>query len=239
MKFSLLLLLVLPLQLLLPNSASAQSPSKILAAANKAHGGEKVLRSVTSWQMNGTIKRLADGAGGKYASYAAGGKMYGEAYDLGGFEISSGYNGKSGWMRDSKDGLRTITGKSANDFQAEALYRNTRWLNTKAEKTKLASGGVTTLYDKQYDLVLLTTAKGVRIQLYFDRITKLLFREVIERGLETKAYDYFDYRNVNGLQVPHLIKWRINGDTTEIAIENVKINQPVAKDLFDFPQVSN
>ena len=239
MKFSLLLLLVLPLQLLLPTSASAQSPSKILAAANKALGGEKALRSVTSWQMNGTIKRLADGADGKYASYSAGGKMYGEAYDLGGFEISSGYNGKSGWMRDSKDGLRTITGKSANDFQAEALYRNTRWLNTKAEKTKLASGGVTTLYDKQYDLVLLTTAKRVRIQLYFDRTTKLLFREVIERGFETKAYDYYDYRNVNGVQIPHWIKWRINGDTTEIAIEEVKINQPVANDLFDFPQVSN
>lgn len=238
MKFSLLLLFVLPLQLL-NVSASAQSPSKILAAANKALGGEKALRSVTSWQMTGTIKRLSDGAAGKYTSYAAGGRMFGEAYDLDGFEFSSGYNGRSGWTRDSKDGLRTMTGKAANDLQAEAAYRNSRWLNAKAEKIKLASGGVTTLYDKQYDLVLLTTPKGVRIQLYFDRMTKLLFREVIERGTEIKAYDHFDYRNVNGLQVPHQIKWQINGETTEIKIDDVIVDRPIAKSVFDFPQVSN
>lgn len=238
MKFRLLLLLVLP-QLLLFTFASAQSPSKILSSANKALGGEKALKAITWWQINGTIKRLSDGATGKYSSYASGGKFYGEAYDLGGFEMSSGYNGKSGWVRDSKDGLRTITGKSAHDFQAEAAYRNTRWLNAKAEKTKVTFGGVTTLYDKQYNLVLLTTAKGVKIQLYFDRTTNLLFREVIERGIEIKAYDYFDYRNVNGVKIPHSIKWQINGDTTEIAIDEVKLNQPIAKNLFDFPQISN
>jgi len=232
-----LLLLLLPL--LLSSAAAAQSPSKILSAANKALGGEKALKTVTSWQMTGTIKRLSDGASGKYTAYASGGKLYGEAYDLGGFEVSSGYNGKSGWTRDSKDGLRTITGKSANDFQAEAAYRNARWLNAKAEKTKINFGGVTTLYDKQYDLVQLTTAKGVRINLYFDCTTNLLFREVIERGIDIKAYDYYDYRNVNGVQIPFWIKWRINGETTEIAINEAKLNQPVAKNLFDFPQVSN
>ncbi|MCU0240467.1 MAG: hypothetical protein MUC29_13590, partial [Pyrinomonadaceae bacterium] len=115
--------------LVFSTSILAQSPSKILSQANKAFGGEKALKSITSWQTVGTIKRMSDGANGKYSAYAGGGNLYGGMFDLNGFEVSTGYNGKSGWIRDSRNGLRTITGDATKDFQAEAGYRNTRWLN--------------------------------------------------------------------------------------------------------------
>src|SRR6186713_2319132 len=99
--------------------AMAQSPSKVISQANKALGGEKPLKSVSSWQQTGKITRVSDGATGKYSSMAGGG-MYGGLYDLNGFEVAFGYNGKSGWMRDSKNGLRTVTGDASKDFQAEA-----------------------------------------------------------------------------------------------------------------------
>ena len=121
MKFRLLFLI-----LLLASGAFAQSPSKIISQANKAFGGEKALKAVTSWQQTGNITRLSDGAKGKYAAMAASGNLYGGMYDIGGFEVASGYNGKSGWARDSKNGLRTLTGDAGKYFQAEALYRNAR-----------------------------------------------------------------------------------------------------------------
>lgn len=235
MKFRLLFLLVLPLQLLLTTNAFSQSPSKILSAANKALGGDRALKAVTSWQMTGTIKRLSDGVGGKYTAYASGGKMYGETYDLGGFELSSGYNGKSGWLRDSKDGLRTVTGDAARDLQAEAGYRNTRWLTAKVEKTKVTSAGIAVIDGKQANAITLNTAKGSRIQLFFDKTTNLLIREV----LAGKTTDFADYRNISGVQIPFLVKTTVGDETYDIALEDVKFSLPIARSVFDFPQISS
>jgi hypothetical protein len=111
---------------------SAQSPNKILSQANKAFGGEKALKTVRSWQVSGKITRQSDGTSGAYQSFANNPNLYGEAYDLNGFEIAAGYNGKSGWTRDSKNGLRTLTGDASRDFQAETFYRNQRWIDAKA-----------------------------------------------------------------------------------------------------------
>src|SRR5687768_10714495 len=105
-------------------AAIAQSPGKILSLANKALGGEKALKSVKSRQATGRITRLSDGASGAYRTQAAMPNLYGEIFDLNGFEVAVGDNGKSGWRRDSKNGLRTLTGEASRDFQAETFYRN-------------------------------------------------------------------------------------------------------------------
>src|SRR5262245_65061097 len=45
--------------------------------------------------------------------------LYACAFNLGGLEVSMGYNGKSAWTRDSRDGLRTLTGAASRDFQTD------------------------------------------------------------------------------------------------------------------------
>ncbi|HMS39240.1 MAG TPA: hypothetical protein PKE69_03375, partial [Pyrinomonadaceae bacterium] len=137
MKFKFLVFYLLVLAL----SVSAQSPSKILSQANKALGGEKVLKTIRSWEATGKITRKSDNASGAYQAFASNPNYYGGKFDLNGFEYSVGYNGKSGWIRDSRNGLRTLTGDSAKDFQAEVVHRNTRWLNAKADKSKITAGG--------------------------------------------------------------------------------------------------
>ena len=119
----------------------AQSPDKILKQAIKAMtngSGEKPLRNIKSWQVKGTVTRKSDGESGKYQAAAMLPNLYTEMFDLRGLETSVGYNGKSGWLRDSRNGLRTITGEPSRDFQAEAAYRNSHWLDYKKEKAKLA-----------------------------------------------------------------------------------------------------
>ena len=234
MKFRLLFLI-----LLLASGAFAQSPSKIISQANKAFGGEKALKAVTSWQQTGKITRLSDGANGKYAAMAASGNLYGGMYDIGGFEVASGYNGKSGWARDSKNGLRTLTGDAGKYFQAEALYRNARWLDAKKVKSKLTTGGNANIDGKSANIVILTTDKGVQIKLYFDAATGLLVREELPQIASVKIFDYNDYRVVNGVSTPYSIKTTADGEVYEIRLDEVKFNQTVARAAFDFPKVSN
>src|SRR5215475_1226910 len=152
-------------------SASAQAPDKIVKQAVKAmtNGkGERALREIRSWQVKGTITNLKDGSSGAYRAAAAQPDLYIREFDLRGLELSMGYNGKSAWMRDSRDGLRTLTGDASRDFQTEARYRNARWLDYKKERSKLSFGGQTTVQGKPANAVVLTTIKNVKIKLYFD-----------------------------------------------------------------------
>src|SRR5262245_65692673 len=131
--------------------------------------------------------------------------LYACAFNLGGLEMSAGYNGKSAWMRDSRDGLRTLTGAASRDFQTEARYRNARWLDYKKEKSKLALDGQAQVNGKPANTVVLTTAKSVKIKMYFDAASGLLVREEAPAGEITRVFDYADFRPVGNVMEPHAI----------------------------------
>ena len=225
--------------LLCSTLAAAQSPNKILNQANKSLGGEKTLKAVRSREISGKITRQSDGASGSFQSFAQNPNFYGETFALDGFEYSLGYNGKSGWLRDSKNGLRTVTGDASRDFQAETFYRNSRWLNAKAEKTKISAAAPTTINGKNVNTVILTTAKGARLKLYFDAVTNLLLRDEIPNGENVKINDYSDYRKIDNIFEPFSIVSRSGGETYEIKIDNVTHNAQISKNVFDFPRISS
>src|SRR5262245_58812047 len=157
--------------IVIATGASAQSADKLVKQAIKAmtNGkGERALREIRSWQIKGTITNLEDGATGSYSAAATQPNLYASQFDLRGLEVTMGYNGKSAWMRDSRDGLRTLTGAVSRDFQTEARYRNSRWLDYKKEKSRLAYDGQAQINDKPANKVVLTTLKNVKITLYFD-----------------------------------------------------------------------
>lgn len=233
MKLSVILILIISANVF------TQSPSRILSQANKAMGGEKVLKNIKSWQANGKITRKSDGASGNYSTKASGGNLYGGMFDLNGFEVATGYNGKSGWIRDSRNGLRTITGDAGKDFQAEATYRNSRWLNLKAERAKVTAAGIANINGKNANCVLMTTAKSVQIKMCFDAASGLLVREEIPQGAIVKTFEYSDYKVVNGIQTAHLITSKVGDETYEIKLDQVTYNQQIAKSNFDFPRISN
>lgn len=218
---------------------SAQSPSKILKQAEIALGGAKNLRAVKSWWKTGTIERVRDGARGRFAEQISQPNFYNLSYDLGGFETEIGFNGKSGWQRDSREGLQTLTGTASRDFSSEADYRNTLWLDYKKDKSKLAAGGRTSVDGKPANVVVLTTAKGVSVKMYFDAATNLLLREEMPLGEARKVYDYADYRTIGSVKFPFSIKRQEGEDVFNIKLEDVKINQSIAQSEFDFPNLSN
>ncbi|HEX8265644.1 MAG TPA: hypothetical protein VF596_09580 [Pyrinomonadaceae bacterium] len=217
----------------------AQSPDKILNKAIKAMGGEKVLRKVTSSKCDGSITRLSDNASGKFQLQTVQPNLYASSFDLNGFETSVGYNGKSGWTRDSKNGLRTLTGAEGRDFQVESNYRNNRWLDYKKEKSKVVYAGKINVNGKPADLVLLTTVKGTTVKMYFDAVSGLLVRDEIPAGDTKYTFDYSDIRTIDGIQEPFSIVSTAGDEKYEIKLDSVVHNAAIAKSVFDFPVISN
>ena len=220
------------------SGAQAQSASKILKQAEKALGGAKAWQSIKSTQRKGIITRSRDEASGPFLMQSSAPNLYNESFGLNGFEVESGYNGKSGWTRDSRDGLRTLTGKASADFQAEAAFRNRRWLDYKKEKAKIVSCGRGIFGSKSANCLALTTAKGVSIKMYFDAADGSLLSEEIPAGDFTKIFEYGDYRAVDGVQEPFSIKVKIGEEIYRIKLENVTHNTQIARTDFDFPNLS-
>ena len=158
--------------------------------------------------------------------------LFNLSFDIGGFEVESGYNGKSGWMRDSRNGLRTLTGDASIDFQAEAVYRNSLWLNAKKERSKITSGGRTDVGGHPANVVVITTAKGPRISLFFDSSTNLLLAEEFASSTSKRRYEYEDHRNINGLTQPSKIRFEIDGTAYEVTFEEIDPNARIARSEF-------
>jgi hypothetical protein len=219
--------------------AGAQSADRIVKQAQIAMGGERTVRRVMSWQTKGTITRKSDGATGAYRAATMRPDLFKLAVDIQGFEASEGFNGKSGWRRDSREGLRTMTGVEGAEVQAEADYRNHRWFNRQKEKSKLAYVGQQTVNGKAAHAVELTTNRNVKIKLWFDAASGLLTREEFSAGRGKKVFEYSDFRAVDGVMEPFAIQLSTGGEQFNIALEEITHNQPLERALFDFPRFSD
>ncbi len=220
-------------------SAGAQSPSKVLKQAEKALGGVEALRSVSSITKSGVATRSSDGVTGLYRIESARPNRLNTSSDVVGFEIETGFNGRSSWSRNSRDGLSTLSGASAAGFQASAEYRNNLWLNAKADKSKLTSGGRVKIDGKETNLVILTTAKGLAIKLYFDAVSGLPIRDELPGIDGTEIFDYSDYRNTQGIMQPYAIHLTTGEQQFDIKLEKIEIGASVSRSRFDFPVMSS
>jgi hypothetical protein len=216
-----------------------QAPDKIVNRAVKALGGDKNLRRVNSWQANGTILRQSDGAKGSYRAVMTKPDLYSFSIEINGFEASEGFNGKSGWRRDSRVGLRTLTGIEANQFRAEALYRNNLWLNYKKEKSKLSSAGQDQINGKPAQAVVLTNSRDVKIKMWFDQGSGLLIKEELPAGNGFKTIEYADHRPVNGVMEAFTIKLSGGGEQFVITADQITHNQTADRAAFDFPKLNS
>jgi hypothetical protein len=224
--------------LLLACSAFAQSPAKILKQAEKAMGMSKA-QAAGSVIKTGRIKRLADGAEGKYVYQTSQPNLFNVSFDLAGFETEIGYNGRSGWSRNSRDGLQTLTGRTSVGLQAKALFRNDLWLSYKKNKSKVTFGGRSAVNGRPTNAVILTTQKGVTIKIFFDAVTGLSVRDEINDGEQTETTDYDDYRDVNGRKYAFTNRYTAAGTTYEVRFDDIRTDRLVAGSDFDFPLLSN
>lgn len=196
------------------------------------------MRAVNSVKRSGLIIRVKDGASGTFIMETTKPSFYRSKFDFRGFETETGFNGKSSWARDSREGLRTLTGNTSEDFKAEAVFRNWQWIDYKKRKEKISGGGRAEVNGKYTDLVILTNPSAVSIKLYFDVVTKLLLREEMPTGDSVKILDYNDYRPVNGVKVPFQINTETADEKFAIKLDQIVFNSDISPSNFDFPSVA-
>lgn len=220
------------------STSHAQSPSKILSRTNKALGGEKALKGSYSQERIGSIKRLSDGAAGRYELRTDGNNKFVESYDIAGFEYAMGYNGRSGWKRDSLNGLSTFTGEAAKDIQAIARFLNVRWLGAKSDRSKLSLGSPREIGGKRFETVNLVSTRGSQIVFYVDPVTFLPVREEFELGDEKRTFDLSAYSPASGVQTPMKYSAEIGGESYEITLSSVNYGTRPQANVFEFPRTT-
>ena len=230
--FALLLLCV-------SSSLTAQPVSKILKNAEKALGGEKAFRAITSVEATGTVTRLTDNATGRFVLRTVKPNQLNIAFDVKGVEIENAYNGRSGWARDTESGLRTTTGVASVQLQAFAAFQNSLWFDQKRERAKVVAGGISQLNGKPANVVSYTNAKGIKIKMFFDQASNLLVRQEIPFMDTVYTFDFSDHRMVNGVMMPNAMRMNFYGVVLEIKFDEVKANIPISSAVFDFPKISN
>ncbi len=239
MKRTTQVFLFLLISTLLSSYATAQSPKKIISNAAKALGKKKAVQSVDSWSKRGLIVRESDGLSGDFLMQATKPGLYNRQFDIGGFESEVGFNGRSGWNRDSRTGLKTFTGEISDDFKAEVDYRVWGWNQYKKLKARVFSDGSETVNGRPANAIRMISAKGVPTKMYFDAETNLLVREEVRSGEDTQIFDYGDYRPVNGVKEAFAIKMTIDGENYTVKLDRVVHNLMIEQSEFDFPKLSN
>ena len=238
MFYSRITVSVFGLLLLFVATVAGQSPTSVLKKAEKALGGAKQITASRGWTRSGTVTNLTTGAKGKFVSHVAQPNSIHTIYDLNGIEFESGFNGKSGWARDSRDGLRTLTGDASLAIQAEAGFRNSYWFNYKKEKAKIVSGGIGPVDGKPANVVRMNTVKGVEIKLFFDQATNHLIREEIRSGTEVTSFNYGDFRDAHGVKFPFRTRIEKGSETLVVELGEIKADTNITSAIFDFPRVS-
>ncbi len=216
----------------------AQDPLKIADQYVKASGGSKVLSKIQTMTLEGTITSAPDGKQGTYTFNTKLPNRYYSELVVGDKLLIEAYNGKSAWHQTSSGEIATLLGQEGQQLEAASLFYNSRLLNLKKNKLALAFVGHAQVRGKDALQVEVTSPAGLKRQVYFDPQTHLIVEEAGATGGVDEQIFYDDYRQLDGVQMPHKLELHRASDVYAIDITHAAINGTVGERVFDFPKKS-
>jgi hypothetical protein len=159
-----------------------------------------------------------------------------------GYTLWVGFNGKQGWAQDSEKsywGLLSTPQKNSIMRESE-LYQGSR---LKSQYDKVAVAGKEKVGEVDTYLVTEISPEGTREKFFFDALTGLLLRRYVEEqtilGWFSIQADFGDYREVEGVKIPFVVRWSSAGDAwgirTSFRVLEVHQNVPIEDAKFDHP----
>src|SRR6266576_1861614 len=185
--------------------ARTQEAGRIVEQYVKAAGGGRALAKIQTLTLEGTFT----GVDGKSGTYTLDTKLPNRYYSellVGEENLIEAYNGKSAWHRNAAGEIGTLVGPEGMQLEAAAQYYNSRLLNLKKSKITLAPVGHAEVRGKDALQVEVTTAAGVKRQVFFDPQTHLIVKEAATVGGVEEEILYDDYRTVDDVKVPNKIE---------------------------------
>src|SRR5229473_2676900 len=214
--------------------ARAQEAGKLVEQYVKAAGGDRALARIQTLTLEGTFT-TDDGKSGTYTLDTKLPNRYYSELLVGEKNLIEAYNGKSAWHQNLTGELGTLVGPEGMQLEAAAQYYNSRLLNLKKNKITLAFVGHAQVRGRDSLQVEVTTATGVKRQVFFDPLTHLIVKEAATVGGVEEEILYGDYRAVDGVKLPHKIELHRGNDKYNIEVSRAAINGTVGERVFDFP----
>jgi photosynthetic reaction center cytochrome c subunit len=152
-------------------------------------------------------------------------------------DSSTVFDGQSGWSRSASGPVRDMPQADIEDAKLDADLQFP--INVKKTFQELKVIRTERISDHDAILLFATNSSGPPLELYFDRETGLLLRQLrfgsSPLGLNPTQIDYDDYKTFDGVQVPlHLVIARPNR-TLNIHLLKVNQNVPVGDAGFARP----
>src|SRR6266852_8157883 len=211
-----------------------EQPEKIVDQFVKAVGGAKALSRIQTLTLEGTFTS-EDGKTGTYTLDTKLPNRYYSELLASDKNLIEAYNGKSAWHRNAAGELGTLVGPEGMQLEAAAQYYNSRLLNLKKNKITLALVGHAQVRGKDALQLEVTTATGVKRQVFFDAETHLIVKDAATVGGIEEEILYDDYQMVDGVKLPRKIELHRGSEKYDVVVSRAAINGTVGERVFDFP----
>ncbi len=217
--------------------AHAQEAGKIVEQYVKAAGGGRALAKIQTLTLEGSFTS-DDGKTGTYTLDTKLPNRYYSELLVGEKNLIEAYNGKSAWHQNAAGDLGTLVGPEGMQLEAAAQYYNSRLVNPRKSKIALTFVGHAQVRGRDALQIEITTATGVKRQIFFDSQTHLIVKEAAAVGGVDEEIFYDDYRTIDGVKLPHKIELHRGSDKYDISVTRAAINGTVGERVFDFPKKS-
>jgi len=226
-----------------PSGPAAASPSvdEVLEKYVKALGGKEAIEKLRSRLLKGSFDIEAANLSGSFESLAKAPNKSATHISIQGFgDITSVYDGAKGWSNDPFTGLRELSGLELATTKREADFHSA--LNFKKNFTKLEVKGREKVTSFEAYVVEATPVEGAPEKFYFDTNTGLVIRHDSERESpqgKLPAEMYFeDYKEVDGVKIPHLTKFVTPAFSFSVKLTEVKHNLEIDEAKFNKPSAT-
>lgn len=228
-------------------TASAQTADEVIEKHLTALGGRAALAKLESRLMVGTITLSTPGGevSGSVEALAARPnkqrtliKIDLASVGAGEVTVDQRFDGTDGYMLDSLQGNRAITGSQLENMRSSMFP--TQFLDYKASGAAVELKGKEKLGDGEAFVLVFTLKGGLPVRQYIDAVTYLPRRtiatvDVPGMGTLDQISDYLDQRDVDGVKVPFLVKSTSAAQSFSVTATRVEHNVKVDPALFVKP----
>jgi hypothetical protein len=223
-----------------PAFADGELPmaESILDGYVEATGGRDAYDSVRNRVSKGTVEMVAQGIKLDMTVYAARpNRIYVVAVSETVGKMESGVHNDVAWSNSTMQGPLIKEGQEAIDALRDATFdRLVQW---RKNFKKMETLGIEPVEGRPAYKVHMIPTTGTEQTLWFDRDSRMLVKieSTIENQMGTIPVEAFlsDYRDVDGLRLPHLIRVNVLGQERLVTTNSVEHNVKMADDRFDLP----
>ncbi len=217
---------------------ATMTAEQILEKSIEAAGGRAAMEKITSTVSKSAIDVTFAGVTATAVAYAKAPNKRALAITVEGYgDIREGYDGAAAWGESPEAGLRDFTGDRLEQAKRLAVFNAA--LKWREVYPKAEVKGMEKLNDRDVWVVVLTPATGKPVTEYFDAETFLPVRQVMsvvgDQGEYEATNDTSDYREVDGVKVPFVIRQTSPMGDIVIKVSEVKNNVPIEDTVFAKP----